>query len=1790
MTDSLSKIKITLLKIKDKKEEYYLDNVPLDLSIIELQKLIFNECEIPISEQYLFFLSKMDGYFYENIDNFFSVKPLVSKEKIISLLSKILQSKDIKKLDFTKKKISKEFILEFLDKKKINSYLKSLNINFQNGIENIDLKDTIILGDSFVESNRNLNLTQFDIIDKNIFLYSKNDFKDPLILKKYFPDYKIKDTKETILTHHKEIMEIYENTEIINKFKEEYGKTFDNYNDNTITDLSIIYNNFINTECDIQKLFNSISMNSNVVFGKILIRRQKQYYKIYRPKYFGDEANITKKLFNSWRLFEFSVKEKLFFDNNAFIDLKVLYPKTNDYINVLINHKNQILIKIQSKTIELEILKNTFFDFINKYIKEIKKKNFLDSNNYKILNIGYQKKIQVDKNIPIKNLRTLLQKNKKYIFPLDFPVNERQFIYGYKRTSNFMIDKNINYLLEKIVITQKQTNKGLIIEYLKNTFEELNIEEKYKTFLMNYEDEKKIKYNLEMPYLTIFTKEDNFIISMKNFVNLKELKVVNILLENIFQEFMVKKSTKGIKEKLNDITNLNSNSISNNNNSNNDSKGFIVGLNSNNNSNTGLVVGLNTNSLSNNQNGNNQNGNNQNGNNQNGNRQNGNNSEEEIDISFGFEDKNYTSYMKAMRNYYDKELFDGKNYTIKCRRQPYIVSKQHFFKNIQKPNIIGGLDHQIVNEKGELVDSENYYLESKDKKKIFICPRIWCASCNIPINPLYFSENKKCPKCGGIEVTKKEKMNSKKSVIIVKAENNYFKTDDKNKKNYLKKIFGDIPIPKELKGNELRMYPKYLDEKKNPDNKGLPCCYKGMSIEKQESNVKLKKQKKKVEVLDQKIFRFIKESKFPLKKIKRVAILPNDLDILLGNTETNKVLEKLDELSQSENKTLSDLNKKKKLKTSERNLLKDLEIKKKGYEYSFKFYGEIKNIGVKKELSTYKLDNNYVCDNLFRLSVGNDNNNSFINCFEELLNLIGIKKSVTELINNETLFTPLLFCQLNNGNLIEIFKSDIDSQENFEEWKIKYKTNILSLKIKEDIYLKNLYSSFTNFKKYHFSNSFKNPEFYLDLLGTEGFLFEEKKNIIIIEKTSYDIDSELNLICPKSFLGSDNIDLDKNTIILINTGQYYEPIIGIRFIKRKIDLNKFIDPYEPIIDFNIFESNESKNPIAPHLLFPQINNLLHLMLTNCKEIKQDLINNLYQDNIENLFYFNNNFDNIDKYIINNNFKIEGILLKNKLLLPIIPSGITTNIIKDIENKNYMKDKYLSLKKYNELIKENDNLNSYTIKSIIIDKDNIKGAILINGSIIQLKEEKKTQYDDLKYDVLEYDDINIDNKIMGKISSADERVTFNNDYNNSIFEIQKLKFIFNNYIRDEENETERNIIKKIIINKVVPLKIKKKKLKPILKKIFDNLFYFGVIGELPEFFSIKKTKKCWNLPNTKCKDDCVIKNEKCKNFMTKKNILTQKENKTNYFNLLQDELLRKKGLELITKKFNILTDLDNVKKIGNSKNILIFSDDMFEYYDNDLFRKTKEKYVRPIELFNTILQNTNLLLNKSNIDKINPQRKTKVIKKKTQKIMGTTQNIFGIEKKNPKIKAGECIFPYKLTLKQKTASKKKSEFKIINECVPSTADYKRGSWSADGLFCPTKVDKIYNKPENYNEKGKHKFWTRKKMKVNPYYVYKDNDNNRPKGYCDMREYIKRTKKKTEKINPRCIPEFKYKKSDTNNIPTNYTENGKDYTCLVEDNPDKILDKFTPQLICPIRVNDENVYDRVNNNTESCFIDK
>ena len=209
-------------------------------------------------------------------------------------------------------------------------------------------------------------------------------------------------------------------------------------------------------------------------------------------------------------------------------------------------------------------------------------------------------------------------------------------------------------------------------------------------------------------------------------------------------------------------------------------------------------------------------------------------------------------------------------------------------------------------------------------------------------------------------------------------------------------------------------------------------------------------------------------------------------------------------------------------------------------------------------------------------------------------------------------------------------------------------------------------------------------------------------------------------------------------------------------------------------------------------------------------------------------------------------------------------------------------------------------------------------------------------------------------------------------------------------------------------------------------------------------------------------------------------------------------------------------------------------------------------------------------------------------------MGGVVNIFGSQDDTEKRKSGECIFPYKLTVRQPLKGiKTESVTHPMNECFPEQPKppKKTGEiYGADGVSCPTKVDEIYNKFKEPG--GKHKFWKKDKDDKVPYYDYEEKDDNRPKGYCDMGEYIKRQKKtslKGKKINPKCKKTFKIKK-DGENIPTNYkSDDGKDYTCILENDKTKIKDKFVPQLICPIELDEHGVYDyKKKHKTEDCFI--
>ena len=346
-----------------------LENIPLDTSVLELQEQIYCKTDVHIENQYLFFVSPIDSYFYGLIDDLFSMKNFLARNKVLEFLDKLLHENS--EVELTKTRISREMLVEELERKKITSYLKPLNINFRNGIEFVRIDKAKNLSDTFIENNQTMNLTNFTFVENKIFMFSKNDIQDNLeneikddIIEKYFLDTKTKQTKTKICETSEEVLSIYQDGENMRKFRAEYSKNINEFIENRISELTLLYTNFLVNECDIQKIFNTIKLDGNVVFSKISMRRKKHYYKIFKPKYFGDGADITKKQFNSWRNIEFTSKEKELFDTNAFIVFKILYSK-NNYITLLINQKNQILIKLESDKIELDKLRDIIFLFLD---------------------------------------------------------------------------------------------------------------------------------------------------------------------------------------------------------------------------------------------------------------------------------------------------------------------------------------------------------------------------------------------------------------------------------------------------------------------------------------------------------------------------------------------------------------------------------------------------------------------------------------------------------------------------------------------------------------------------------------------------------------------------------------------------------------------------------------------------------------------------------------------------------------------------------------------------------------------------------------------------------------------------------------------------------------------------------------------------------------------------------------------------------------------------------------------------------------------------------------------------------------------------------------------------------------------------------------------------------------------------------------------------------------------------------------------------------------------------------
>ena len=1581
-----------------------------------------------------------------------------------------------------------------------------------------DYNDRIV-DTNYIIFNSIINQTKYDEnnnikLNQDIHLYYLDDIKTTLsnyqyIKTRYF-SFSKKDTLPiAVKDKNMELLDNLFRDQSITYRKILTNQTIEKNNtEDSINFVKLKKKNIIKLNIDLIELYNMLTSTKEIPFINIRHVVEVGYrikrtilFKLHKPS-FG-KSQIPDKMLTNWKngildlSKEYDDTEELDFrKDNKFIHMVVKYQ--SNYMTFYLSENGDILVifpiiqRKKKKDRQKENMSEHFFKYldkindtviiINNLLNNIEESNtpeskvyninksIIEIDNTNIKNI----KMNFNKSIPVCNLPTLnrLFREMKLFF---YSIGKNK--YGFKNVNLYGTkDYIINYLIESFFNNRTVTFEQLKPE-LKDNFNinEVELRDIYNT-VFETRDEKQViekrKNNIDKAEIYF----DNILGEQKTIIhftcqNINQLVFVNNLINLIVSGIgkKTKKQTppkiKTAKKTAKTISLSATPTPSNNNNS---SLSLITNDNSNNNSLYEEEV-------------------------------------EEIDNEviedekfipekideLEYKGKKVSTYFKNMRKKYDEDFFKGTSYTRDCPasedRNPIIVSRDLWKYISENKRLSDGLDRVS---KDDDIDSDKYRIitgSSEDTKNVYICPRIYCVRCMVPIKmDEFIKKGNTCPYCGGKPLrvkggafndehtvkirshkywnyTKLEKMKVQCVDCLEKIKyldyyNNDYKCNKCDSENvniteddlipYLYNINKHkLKIPKILENSLNPMYPR----KKKSGN--LPCCDKS-SVEKKDTESK------------EDIF---KDSTTKLKH-DEVALLPNDLNELLNNDTVERV--------------------------KDGHFVKTESGKNMKRFYKYRFFQNIKILAFlkKMDLINHKL--------LFRLGTDNVNeNNSFIIALHKLQRIVEHENDKTKKVRSKFNMSniminldPVTFASVNNGNLYEIFRVnkevDIESK-NYNDWFDSIK--IIKNLDKNSKEVKNLYSAYNNFKKYSTDRkALKNPVYYIDLLSRKDILFDTKYNIVIIEKV-IGTNKEISVLCPLY-----NYNETKETIFILKfidekKKEYYEPIIRIHFSK---------EPKSP--EFSFKQDDE------------QFKNIFKIIKDKCLD-NLKTPNNLL--NITNLIKESNY--QIQYHVINQHFKVIGVILNNKLFIPVIHSGMNIDIPK-------MKDKKYEIITIKELY-ENDLLLSYSeFKELKEEfKTNIKKNILEEETVTYTKKNNKEK---------NINGIITKNKLFIPLLD-NENYTRNGNNINRELEINNL--LYRNNIGNSNNRSKKmnNYFKqqkdyetnKILVNKTI---LKDNIVKKAMKKIIAN----PVLGKLAK-------KK-------------LILNE-----FAKLNL----ENE--FSNRLIDELLmtKKNALQFLSERFRA----KKTKQVR--RNNVELAQNEFNNMREKLYSKKKYKYERNIQQFNTKnirnkeLQNKYKLNSLRNIRNtpINRTAKQEEVKIKVPNVEGGTVDMFGFDAKGePNLVAGKCTLPFKTrynsyTNKEKTTHKQNTE--MFYDCLPTS----------NGPICPTgkiSPNEVFAKDlHQYGYCDYNKYFDRQENMINLEKKKKFNEEECATGAMDIRRKGAEGVPDTIKITKKCIINQDRKKTafDKKNPSETFkclkkTKKGKLYTdkdsadCFIDNN--------------------------------------
>lgn len=563
---------------------------------------------------------------------------------------------------------------------------------------------------------------------------------------------------------------------------------------------------------------------------------------------------------------------------------------------------------------------------------------------------------------------------------------------------------------------------------------------------------------------------------------------------------------------------------------------------------------------------------------------------------------------------------DMNNYSRLCqsstKRQPVVITQKEL-DEINKRNP-GYLKSEDVLKYGSTKENTNY----------FICPRYWC----LLNDKMMTKEEVERGDCGGKVLSMTDNEVKKDHYIYEFAGKDHYPNGkpDKTRDTYIKH------------------YPGF-SSKKFSDGTCVPCCFKNWDTP------SIVKRKKECKMAQQ-----VRDTEVPGEE---------------GKTETLRE-EGKDEVPDDEGNVQEDENI---TPTTNTKLIYDyiygpekfpIPAQRFGYlpVVLQKFFNDF-HINCQISSMDTRIKSNYNC--LVRHGVEYSNKQSFVACMVDvysyinLPNILPIKEFREVIISSLSLDEYITY---QNGNLITKFQPFIDVGETIDDvfkyddneipsFIEKYKGSSIFLRMSSNTkYLKNLILSYENFIQYLKDDNVVIDHSYLwDIVSKPNpLLFEQGLNLLILSIPDDDNTNNIELVCPKNHYSGIFYESRKPYLILIQQGNYFEPIysyknVGKKTLKIKIkktftDFDAYINP--PIKNF----IQKVVKPILENqsLCFPQKS------MPNKYDFKQPIL-------LTNLIYetLMKNYEIINQ-VINFQSKVIGLILKKNQrtgFVPCYPSSL-----------------------------------------------------------------------------------------------------------------------------------------------------------------------------------------------------------------------------------------------------------------------------------------------------------------------------------------------------------------------------------------------------------------------------------------------------------------------------------------------------------------------------------------------------